>query len=99
MAAMASRAPCGTVARRLRMKCTRHRCQVLPDNTVLIACFNPSCASEITSRTPFSPRFTKLRRNAVQNARSSRGPNVDPEHLPVALRGDADGDHRGLADH
>jgi site-specific DNA recombinase len=33
------------------MKCTRHRCQVAPLSTVLIACFNPSCASEITNRT------------------------------------------------
>jgi hypothetical protein len=60
------------------MKCTRQRCHVLPDSTVLIACFNPSWASEMTSRTPFKPRFTRLRRNAVQNARSSDGPTSIP---------------------
>ena len=43
-------------------------------STVLIACFKPSCASEITRRTPDRPRFTKLRRKAVQKARSSDGP-------------------------
>jgi hypothetical protein len=53
------------------MKWTRQRCQVVPARTVLIACFRPSCASEITRRTPVRPRLTRLRRNAVQNARSS----------------------------
>ena len=60
------------------MKWTRQRCQVVPVSTVLIACFSPSCASEITRRTPFRPRFTRLRKNAVQNARSSDGPTSTP---------------------
>ena len=42
------------VASRLRMKCTRHRCQVVPVSTVPIACFRPSWASETTRRTPVS---------------------------------------------
>ena len=75
---MASRAPCGTVASKLRMKWTRQRCHVVPLSTVLIACFRPSCASEMTNRTPFSPRFTRLRRNEVQKARSSEGPTSMP---------------------
>jgi hypothetical protein len=45
-----------------------------------------------------SPCFTRLRRNAVQNARSSEGSDVDTQHLPLALRGDADRDDGGLAD-
>ena len=49
-----------------------------PESTVLIACFRPSCASEMTRRTPLRPRFTRLRRNAVQNARSSEGPTSMP---------------------
>ena len=80
------------------MKCTRHRCQVAPLSTVAIACFSPSCASEMTRRTPLSPRLTRLRRNAVQNARSSDGPTSIAEHLALALAGDADRDDRRLAD-
>ena len=66
---------------------------------MLIACFKPSWASEITRRTPVRPRFTRLRRNAVQKARSSDGPTSMPEHLPIALARDADGDDRRLAHH
>ena len=63
---------------RLRMKCTRHRCHAVPLSTVPMACFKPSCASEITTRTPLSPRFTRLRRKAVQKLRSSDGPTSSP---------------------
>ena len=49
-----------------------------PLSTVLIACFRPSCASEMTSRTPARPRFTRLRRNAVQKPRSSDAPTSTP---------------------
>jgi hypothetical protein len=48
----ADRAAHGTVASRFRMKCTRHRCQVVPARTVLIAVFSPSWASEMTSAPP-----------------------------------------------
>ena len=51
---------------------------VVPVSTVLIACVSPSCASEITRRTPVKPRFTTLRRTAVQTARSSEGPTSMP---------------------
>src|ERR671912_1507555 len=44
----------------------------------LISLFNRSCASDVTSRTPRRPRFTRLRRNAVQKARSSDGPTSIP---------------------
>lgn len=60
------------------MKCTRHRCQVVPLRTVVIAPFSPSWASEITKRTPLRPRFTNDRRKAVQNALSSDGPTSMP---------------------
>jgi hypothetical protein len=55
------------------MKWTRHRRHVAPLNTVAIACLSPSWASDVTRRTPRSPRFTRLRRNAVQEGRSSDG--------------------------
>ena len=78
IAAIGSRAVCGTVASRLRMKWTRQRCHAAPVSTVLIACFSPSCASEITSRTPVRPRLTRLRRKAVQKLPSSEGPTSTP---------------------
>jgi hypothetical protein len=59
IAATGSRALRGIVASTLRMKWTRQRCQVVPLSTVAIARLRPSCASETTSRTPRSPRFTK----------------------------------------
>src|SRR3954467_8939816 len=61
----------------LRMKCTRHLCQVAP-RTLLIATFSPSCASETTSLTPRRPRLVRLRRNSVQNGSASLLPMVMP---------------------
>jgi hypothetical protein len=63
------------------MKWTRHRCQLAPESTLAMAAFSPMCESEITSCTPFSPRFTKDRRKAVQNASSSAGPTSVPRTL------------------
>ena len=42
------------------MKCTRQRCQVA-HNTLVMAAFSPSCASETTSLTPRRPRRARLR--------------------------------------
>jgi integrase len=42
------------------MKCTRQRCHVATLSTAAMACFTPSCASEITSRTPVRPRFGEM---------------------------------------
>ena len=67
-------------------------------STVLIACFSPSCASEMTRRTPFSPRFTRLRKKRRPERPILRRADVDAQHLPLALAGDADGDDGGLAD-
>jgi hypothetical protein len=64
----------------LRMKGARHRCHVVPISTVAIACFGPLWASEVTRRTQRKPRFTKLRRKAVQNARSPDGPTSMPRN-------------------
>jgi len=61
----------------LRRKCTRPRCQDA-FNTFATAALSPSCASEITSFTPRSPRRIKLRRNAVQNGSASLGPVAIP---------------------
>ena len=54
-AATISWLPFGTTARTLRMKWTRHRCQVAPSSTEPIADFSPVCASLITSCTPTEP--------------------------------------------
>ena len=68
----------GTLARTLRMKCTRQRCQAAPIITASIAETRPSWASEITSWTPASPRARSERRNANQNAPSSLSPTECP---------------------
>ena len=51
IAAAGSRAECGIVASRLRMKCTRQRCQLAPDSTIESAFRSPSRASKMTSFT------------------------------------------------
>jgi hypothetical protein len=56
---------------------TRQRCQ-LAANTRRIADLSPSWASEITSFTPFSPRFAKLFRNVDQKVSASEGPMCRP---------------------
>ena len=59
------------------MKCTRQRCQVAR-NTRATAALMPSCASEITSLTPASPRRLSLRRNSTQNVSASEAPIAMP---------------------
>jgi len=59
------------------MKCTRQRCQVAR-NTRATAALMPSCASEITSLTPASPRRLSLRRNSTQKVSASEGPIAMP---------------------
>ena len=68
-------------------------------NTEPIAAFRPVWASEMTSCTPASPRAFSERRNAVQNAPSSRVADVEPEDLTAAVGGDAGGDHHRLGHH
>lgn len=91
-AATISCEPLGTRERTLRMKCTRQRCQAAPAITAPMAALRPSWASEITSRTPVSPRARRLLRNWVQNAPSSESPTERPstsrppsERTPVAI--------------
>jgi hypothetical protein len=72
---------------------------VLPDKTVPIACFKPSWASEIRRRTPFNPRFDQAAQKRGPEGAVLRQAAIDAEHLTIALRGDADGDDRRLADH
>ena len=43
-----------------------------------MAAFKPSCASEMTSLTPFSPRFSRPRRNPSQKIAASYGPSPNP---------------------
>ena len=68
-----SLARAGTDAIAVRRKWTRHRCQVAPCIVRAIASRNPGCASLVTRRTPESPRPTMLRRNRIQDSRSSPG--------------------------
>jgi site-specific recombinase XerD len=51
-AATISELPFGTWVKTLRRKCTRHRCQVAPMDTALMACLRPVWASEMTNCTP-----------------------------------------------
>ena len=55
--------PLGTRASTLRAKCTRHRCQLAPCGVLRAAAFKPSWESEMTRRTPASPRPRNERRN------------------------------------
>ena len=64
-------------ANRLRMVCTRQRCQVAC-SSLATAAFSPSCASEIASLTPRRPRRARDRRNSVQNVSASEAPTVIP---------------------
>ena len=71
----------GTRVSRFRMKCVRQPtrgcgdtpqgCHEAPPKTVAIAALRPWWASEVTSSTPDSPRVTRPRRKASQNAPSS----------------------------
>lgn len=57
-----------------RMKGTRQRCQVAPAMVRVMAAFRPAWASEITSRVPDRPHFTRLRGKSVQKGLASEGP-------------------------
>ena len=71
----------------MRMKCTRHLCQAAPSITASMEDRRPSWASEMTRRTPVSPRARSERRKEVQNALSSLSPTARPNtsRLPSAL--------------
>ncbi len=66
------------------MKCTRQRCQVAL-RTLAAAALMPSWLSLMTSLTPRRPRRFRLRRNSVQNGSASRAPDLQAEHLALAL--------------
>src|SRR3954453_21258634 len=70
----------GTRASRLRAKWTRQRWCAVPWKDRLRAATRPACWSEITSRTPPSPRFFRSVRKARQNTSSSLSPTSRP-HL------------------
>ena len=62
----------------MRTKWTLHLCQDDPEQHFVIAAFRPAWASEMTRRTPESPRSFKERRNRVQNVSSSLSPMSTP---------------------
>src|SRR5215472_9882990 len=86
----------GTWARALRIQCTRQRCQLAP-NTRRIAALSPSCASEITSFTPRSPRRAKLLRKVDQGL-SLRRADVQPDNFAPAIAVGRHSDYRGNRD-
>jgi len=93
IAATASRATCGTVAKMLSMRWTRQRCHAVPVSPVLTAGFNPSYAAETTS----CPLQASLHQAAQE--RGSEGPafggaDLNAKDLALALAGDAHGDQR-----
>ena len=63
---------------RLRRKCTRHRCQLLPWNMRLIAAVSPRLTSEITSLVPVRPRSLREPRNCRQKPSASLSPTAMP---------------------
>src|SRR5262249_1695013 len=76
------------------MKWTRQRCQVAL-NTLATAALMPSCASEITSLTPRSPRRASLRRKAVPERLGLGRTDVETENLAPAVCVDADRNDHG----
>ena len=80
------------------MKCTVQRCQPQP-NTSRIACLRPRWASQMTSRTPRSPRARKPLRKARHNALGLGLTDVHAEHLAAAALAHAVGDHQRLVPH
>src|SRR3954452_2160254 len=88
----------GTRASRLRAEWARQRWCALPWKDRLRAATRPACWSEITSRTPPSPRFFRSVRKARQNTSSSLSPTSRPHHdrdLAAAVGGDPGRDHDG----
>ena len=81
------------------MKCTRHRCQVAPLSTVAIACFRPSCASDVIEAHAAEAALDQAAQKRRPERPILRGADVDAEDLALALAGDADGDDRRLARH
>jgi hypothetical protein len=67
-------------------------------STFATATLRPSCASEITSLTPRSPRRASLRKKAVQNVSASEGADIEPENLAPAVAVDPDRDDHGNRD-
>ena len=86
-----------TCAMALRMKCTRQRCQAA-QNTFFAAALMPSCASEMTSLTPRSPRAVSERRNCGPERLGFRRPDRHAEHLAASVRIDANSDYHGNGD-
>src|SRR3954465_599558 len=84
--------PLGTCASAFLMKWTRQRCQVAPTTRVM-AFFNPSWASEITSFTPLSPRLARSRRKVVQKGSASA--DVQADDLALALGRDSHRNYGG----
>jgi hypothetical protein len=89
--------PLGTCARAFLIQCTRQRCQQAP-RTRVMARRSPSCASEITSLTPLSPRLTRPLRKADQpfdkfRKFCFRRADAEPDDLAPAFGGDRDNDY------
>src|SRR5215471_9950617 len=87
----------GTWARTLRIQCTRQRCQLAP-NTRRIAALSPSCASEMTSFTPRSPRRARLLKKVDQKVSASDGPMCSPTISRRPSLFGRDSDYRGNRD-
>jgi hypothetical protein len=59
---------------------TRQRRQLVPGSILAMAFFNPSCASDITRRTPERPRLTRLRRNFSRNAPDPLNSSIETKY-------------------
>jgi hypothetical protein len=86
---MTCRWSCRATASRLRMACTRQRCQPEFWNTRRIAALSPACASEMTSLTPARPRSSTTAGTRSRTSRSRCRPR--PHRGPHGARPHADG--------
>ena len=68
------------------MKCTRQRWRAAPWNQRSAAAASPRCASEITRRTPVSPRSRNEPRNCCQNPSLSPTSQPNTSRLPSAVK-------------
>jgi len=75
------------------MKWTRQRCQVAPTTRVM-AFFNPSWASEITSFTPLSP-LGEVAQESRPEGFGLGGADVQADDLALALGRDSHRDYGG----
>ncbi len=88
-----------TRASTLRMKWTRQRCQASSDHHRLDGLLEPRWWSEMTRRTPVSPRARSERQELGPKSPVLGVADGTAEHLAVAVHRDPGRHHHGSGDH